>query len=63
MKKVVLAGLTAMSIVAVAPAATAGAATGPCASQRALFEKYNIQTDMDAPLVGYAYNEVCAVTG
>ena len=63
MKKVVLAGLAAMSIVAVAPVATAGAATGPCESQRALFEKYNIELNMNAPAVAYAYNEACAVTG
>src|SRR3954453_20014640 len=45
------------------PASSAQAYQGPCETQRALFEKYNIQIDMNAPLVGYAYNEGCSHTG
>ena len=44
-------------------APSAQAYVGPCAQQRALFEKYNIQLDMDAPLVGAAYGEACRQTG
>jgi hypothetical protein len=55
----VLAG--AAFVVAAAPGAQA--AEGPCAQQRALFEKYNIQLDMHAPLVEGAYGELCRHTG
>jgi hypothetical protein len=38
------------------PATSAQAYQGPFETQRALFEKYNIQIDMNAPLVAHAYN-------
>ena len=44
---------------AVAGAVPAQAAEGPCAKQQALFEKYKIEFNMDAPLVGVAYNAAC----
>ena len=64
MKKLGIAVLAAASIVgATAPSANAAEIKGPCESQRELFEKYNIQTNMDAPLVAFAYNTACGVTG
>jgi hypothetical protein len=45
------------------PATSAQAYQGPCETQRALFEKYNIQIDMKAPLVADAYNAGCSQTG
>jgi hypothetical protein len=62
MCKLAVAALAAASLVG-ATAPSASAADGPCATQRALFEKYNIQTDMDAPAVAWAYNTACAHTG
>jgi hypothetical protein len=62
-KKFAIAAVAAMAVTVGAPVATAGAAYGPCYTQQSLFEKYNIQTDMDAPAVAYAYNTVCSVTG
>jgi hypothetical protein len=67
MKKLGIAALAAASLVG-AGAQTAQAAEavdykGPCATQRDLFATYNIQTDMDAPAVGWAYGTVCSVTG
>ena len=57
--------LLALAVVGAAaiPATSAQAYEGPCATQRALFEKYNIQIDMKAPLVADAYNEGCSHTG
>jgi hypothetical protein len=57
--------LLALAVVGVAaiPATSAQAYQGPCETQRALFEKYNIQIDMKAPLVAYVYNEGCSTTG
>ena len=37
--------------------------TGPCATQRSLFEKYNIQFDMHQEQVEWLYGEVCRRTG
>jgi hypothetical protein len=65
MKKLGIAVLAAASIVG-ATASSANAAevyTGPCDVQRSLFETYNIQIDMDAPAVSWAYGTVCGVTG
>ena len=57
--------LLALVVVGVAaiPAGSAQAYQGPCEKQRELFEKYNIQLDMNAPLVGYVYNAGCSQTG
>ncbi len=64
MKKLGMAVLAAASIVgASAQSASAAQIDGPCAKQQELFEKYNIQTDMDAPAVAWAYNTACGVTG
>jgi hypothetical protein len=65
MKKLGIAVLAAASI-AGAGAQSASAAEvydGPCDAQRSLFEKYNIQIDMYAPLVSHTYGTVCGVTG
>jgi hypothetical protein len=61
-RRVALAVLAGAAFV-VAAAPSAQAAEGPCSQQRALFEKYNIQFDMHAPLVEGAYGEVCSRTG
>jgi hypothetical protein len=61
MRRVLLALVVAG--VAAIPANSAQAYEGPCAQQRALFEKYNIQLDMNAPLVGAVYNAACSATG
>ena len=64
MKKLGIAVLAAASVVgATAQSANAASSDGPCATQRALFEKYDIELNMNAPLVGYAYNTACDVTG
>ena len=64
MKKFGIAVLAAASLAgAGAQSASAADVPGPCERQRELFEKYNIQTDMDAPAVAYAYNTACGVTG
>ena len=64
MKKLGIAVLAAASIVgASAQGASAATIPGPCERQQELFEKYNIQTDMNAPLVAYAYNTACDITG
>jgi hypothetical protein len=60
MKRIALTALVGIAFVAAAPSAQA--AEGPCAQQRALFEKYNIQFDMHAPLVEWAYGEACSRT-
>jgi hypothetical protein len=64
MNRRVLAVL-AVAGLALIPAASAQASenTGPCATQQALFEKHNIEFNMNAPLVAYAYNTACGVTG
>lgn len=63
MKKIAIAAAAAVSLVgATAQPANAGV-PGPCERQQALFEKYNIETDMDAPLVADAYNTACDRTG
>lgn len=62
MRRFALAALAAAGLLA-AGAPGAVAADGPCAQQRALFEKHNIQVDMYAPLVGVAYGEICSRTG
>lgn len=61
MRRVLLA--LAVAGVAAIPAAEAQAYQGPCETQRALFEKYNIQIDMNAPLVADVYNAGCSRTG
>ena len=62
MRRVLL--VTALAALAAAPAASASEAVkGPCERQQELFETANIQTDMNAPLVAYAYNTACGVTG
>jgi hypothetical protein len=61
MRRVFLA-LVVVGVAAI-PAASAQAYQGACETQRALFEKYNIQIDMNAPLVAYVYNEACSHTG
>jgi hypothetical protein len=67
MKKLGIAALAAASLVGAgaqsAQAAEPVVITGPCAIQQNLFDKYNIQIDMYAPLVSYAYGTVCHVTG
>jgi hypothetical protein len=65
MKKLGIAVLAAASIVgATAQSASAASApAGPCETQRALFEKYNIQIDMYSPEISCAYNTACGVTG
>ena len=64
MKKLGIAVLATASIVgASAQSASAAEIDGPCATQQALFEKYNIQIDMYSPEVSWAYNTVCGVTG
>ena len=65
MKKLGIAVLAAASIVGASAqsASAASAPEGPCATQQGLFETYNIQTDMNAPAVAWAYNTVCGVTG
>ena len=65
MKKLGIAALVAASIVgATAQSASAAAQIeGPCTTQRALFEKYNIQIDMYSPEISWAYTTVCGVTG
>ena len=61
MRRVLLTlGVAAFAVV---PAASAQAYEGPCAKQRALFEKYNIEFNMHAPAVEYAYGETCSRTG
>jgi hypothetical protein len=63
MKKFAVAAVAALAVAGVAsPSASAGV-PGPCERQQELFEKHNIQTDMDAPLVAEAYWTVCGVTG
>ena len=65
MKKLGIAALVAASLVG-ASAQSASASEpigGPCATQRDLFDKYNIQIDMYAPAVSWAYTQVCNVTG
>jgi hypothetical protein len=37
--------------------------TGPCATQRALFEKHNIQFDMHQEQLELIYSETCRRTG
>ena len=65
MKKLGIAVLVAASIVGASAQSASAAAQidGPCAKQQELFEKYNIQIDMDAPEVSWAYNTACGVTG
>ena len=66
MKKLGIAVLAAASIAgatAQSASATAAQIDGPCATQQALFEKHNIQLDMYAPEVSWAYNTACGVTG
>lgn len=64
MKKLAMAVLVAASVAATgAQSASAAEAPGPCEQQRALFEKYDIQLNMDAPAVAWAYNTACGVTG
>jgi hypothetical protein len=58
-----VAAAIAVGAVAVAAAAPAQGYEGPCSKQRELFEKYNIQFDMNAPPVSYAYGETCSRTG
>ena len=64
MRKLGIAALMAASVIGgSAQSASAAEAPGPCERQQELFEKYNIQLNMDAPLVGEAYNAVCDRTG
>jgi hypothetical protein len=62
-KKFAVAALAATGLVAVAGPSAANAWTGPCATQRALFEKYNIQFDMHQEQVEAAYGEACRRLG
>ncbi len=66
MRKLMVAAVAALSVAAgsapTAQAAETVAATGPCATQQALFEKYNIQIDMYAPAASWLYNTVCGIT-
>jgi hypothetical protein len=65
--KTVLTTAAALALTAAlaAPAATAAAppTLAPCETQRELFDKYNIQIDMYAPAVSWAYTTACSVTG
>ncbi len=64
MKKLGIAVLAAASIMgATAQSSSAADVPGPCERQQKLFETYNIQTDMNAPPVAWAYNTACGVTG
>ena len=66
MKKLGIAVLAAASVAgatAQSAQATAADVDAPCATQQALFDKYGIGLNMDAPLVGYVYGTVCGVTG
>ena len=68
MRKLTIAALAATALLASgaqnAQAATAPAGpSGPCATQQALFDKYGIGLNMDAPFVGYASGTVCGITG
>jgi hypothetical protein len=62
MKKIGIAAVAAVALMA-GGAQSANAAVGPCATQQALFDKYNIQIDMYAPEVSWAYGTVCRTTG
>jgi hypothetical protein len=65
-KKLVVAAVVAAGLIGAsapsAPAAEPVAITGPCATQQALFEKYNIQIDMYAPAASWLYGTICGVT-
>lgn len=64
MKKIAVAACAAVALVsALAPAGAQAGEPAPCSTQQALFDKYGIGLNMDAPLVGYAYGTVCAITG
>lgn len=62
MKKIAIAAVAAMSL-AGATAPSAEAYEGPCAKQQKLFDKYNVEIRIDSPVLSYAYNEACDVTG
>ena len=68
MHRMILTAASAVALALVAApaastAATATRATGPCATQRELFEKENIQFDMHQEQVEWLYSEVCRRTG
>jgi hypothetical protein len=64
MQKLGIAVLIAASFAGtVAPSASAAGVGGPCTTQQALFDKYGIGLNMDAPVVGFAYGTACGVTG
>ena len=64
MKKLGIAALLAASVLGgSAHSVSAAEVPGPCERQQALFEKYNIEFGMDAPLGGDAYNAACDATG
>jgi hypothetical protein len=62
MKRTVLI-LMGTAAFAVAGAAPAQSYESPCTTQQALFEKYKIEFNMDAPLVAEAYNTACDTAG
>ena len=66
MRKLMITAVVAAGLIgASAPSAQAAetvAITGPCATQQALFEKYNIQIDMYAPAASWLYGTICGIT-
>ena len=64
MRKFAVAAAAAVALMSsAAPAGATAGEVAPCATQQALFDKYGIGLNMDAPLVGYVYGTVCSVTG